>query len=82
MLTPGYVDVVTVRGDRTAPTGETTVVRLLGLLPAQWSYDPEVDTDRIRLRIGLAGPTDSDAVDRAVSRALADATLRGWARAG
>ncbi|MEV1050317.1 hypothetical protein ACFWZR_06925 [Streptomyces sp. NPDC059017] len=75
---PVYVDVVAVRDDRSAPAGETTVIRLLGLLPGHWPCLPEVRADRIRLRIALDAVTDPRAVSRAVSRALADSGLRGW----
>ncbi|MFE8915712.1 hypothetical protein [Streptomyces globisporus] len=72
-------DVVVVRRDRKAPTGWTTVVRLLGLLPGHWACHPEVGQDRVVLRFELAGAADASAVRRAVSRVLADAALRGWA---
>ncbi|WP_351226014.1 hypothetical protein [Streptomyces sp. NPDC002133] len=75
-----YVDVVAVRDDRSAPVGETTVIRLLGLLPGHWSCIPEVAADRIRLRIGLDATTDRTAVSHAVTQVLADSALRGWSR--
>ncbi|MFH9136207.1 hypothetical protein [Streptomyces sp. NPDC017524] len=81
-MTPGRAgtaDVVVVRRDRAAPAGWTTVVRLLGLLPAHWACHTEVDQDRVVLRVELAGATDTPAVRRAVSRVLADTALRGWA---
>lgn len=75
----GHVDVVTVRRDSTAPTGETTVVRLLSLLPAHWACTPHsVGSDRIALRIGLTRTVDRPTVHRAVSGALADRALEGW----
>ncbi|MEV0965955.1 MULTISPECIES: hypothetical protein [unclassified Streptomyces] len=77
---PDYVDVVAVRDDRSAPAGETTVIRLLGLLPGHWPCLPEVRADRIRLRIALDAATDPRTVSSAVSRALADSALRGWSR--
>ncbi|MFD4230542.1 hypothetical protein [Streptomyces sp. NPDC058545] len=73
-----YIDVVTVRRDSAAPTGETTVVRLLGLLPAHFACTPEVGPDRVRLRIELGGSTDCRAVRREVSRVLEDTALHGW----
>ncbi|MEV4921081.1 hypothetical protein AB0K47_30265 [Streptomyces tirandamycinicus] len=82
-MTPGrtdYVDIVAVRDDRSAPAGETTVIRLLGLLPGHWPCLPEVRADRIRLRIALDAVTDPRTVSSAVSRALADSALRGWSR--
>ncbi|GFH38049.1 hypothetical protein [Streptomyces pacificus] len=77
---PDYVDVVAVRDDRSAPAGETTVIRLLGLLPGHWPCLPEVRADRIRLRIALDATTDPLTVGSAVSRALEDSGLRGWSR--
>ncbi|MGW1292835.1 hypothetical protein [Streptomyces sp. NPDC002533] len=77
--TRAVVDIVVVRRDRAAPTGWTTVVRLLGLLPGHWACHPEVGQDRVVLRVELAGETDAPAVRRAVSRVLADTALRGWA---
>ncbi|MEU1279142.1 hypothetical protein [Streptomyces sp. NPDC005805] len=73
-----YVDVVAVRHDGSAPAGQTTVIRLLGLLPAHWSCTPEVSTDRVCLRIVPDGRTDRAAVRRAVARVLADTALCGW----
>ncbi|MET8883126.1 hypothetical protein [Streptomyces rubiginosohelvolus] len=75
----GVTDVVVVRRDRAAPTGWTTVVRLLGLLPGHWACHPEVGQDRVVLRFELAGAADASAVRRAVSRVLADTALCGWA---
>ena len=43
------IDVVVVRRDSTAPSGETTVVRLLGLLPSHWSCAVDVVPDRVGL---------------------------------
>ncbi|MFE9457447.1 hypothetical protein [Streptomyces californicus] len=75
---PAVADVVVVRRDRAAPTGWTTVVRLLGLLPADWACQVEAGQDRVVLRVELAGATDAPAVRRAVSRVLADTALHGW----
>lgn len=75
---PAVTDVVVVRRDRAAPTGWTTVVRLLGLLPGDWACQVEADQDRVVLRVELAGATDAPAVRRAVSRVLADTALHGW----
>lgn len=82
MLTPDStsdtVEVVTVRRDSSAPSGETTVVRLLGLLPATWSCTSEVGPDRVRLWIDLAGGTDRSTVRHALREVLADTALYGW----
>ncbi|MEU1798110.1 MULTISPECIES: hypothetical protein [Streptomyces] len=75
---PAVTDVVVVRRDRAAPTGWTTVVRLLGLLPGDWACHVEAGQDRVVLRVELAGATDAPAVRRAVSRVLADTALHGW----
>ncbi|MEU5322055.1 hypothetical protein AB0G67_35695 [Streptomyces sp. NPDC021056] len=82
MLTPDPAldteEVVTVRRDRSAPSGETTVVRLLGLLPAAWSCTCEVSPDRVRLRIDLVDGTDRSTVRHALREVLADTALYGW----
>ncbi|MFJ6012694.1 hypothetical protein [Streptomyces sp. NPDC092952] len=75
-----YVDLVAVRRDATAATGETTVVRLLSLLPAHWLCTPRtVGPDRIDLRIDLDGSVDRGEVRRRVAGAFADRALTGWA---
>ena len=73
-----YLDVVAVREAASAPCGETTAVRLLGLLPPHWICVPLVERDRVRLRILLAGTGGSGAVRGAVAEVLADSALRGW----
>ncbi|MEV7849398.1 hypothetical protein [Streptomyces sp. NPDC088183] len=79
----GHVDLVAVRRDGTAATGETTVVRLLSLLPTHWLCAPRsVGPDRITLRIALDEAVDPGAVRRAVAGALADRALDGWALDG
>ncbi|AXK37049.1 hypothetical protein DVA86_03140 [Streptomyces armeniacus] len=77
------MEVVVVRQEPSAPGGETTAVRLLGLLPADWICVPDdVGTDRVRLRIeyghGGHGVGDSDGVHGALAEVLADTALRGW----
>ncbi|MFB6816012.1 hypothetical protein ACFCV8_15880 [Streptomyces sp. NPDC056347] len=75
----GHVDVVAVRRDGTAATGETTVVRLLSLLPAHWLCTPRsVGPDRIDLRIDLDGAVERGEVRRAFAGAFADRALDGW----
>lgn len=75
---PAVTDVVVVRRDHAAPTGWTTVVRLLGLLPGEWVCHVEAGRDRVVLRVELTGATDALSVRRAVSRVLADTALHGW----
>ncbi|MBV7699482.1 hypothetical protein [Streptomyces sp. TRM70350] len=84
MLTPGHirraVEVVTVRRDRSAPSGETTVVRLLGLLPADWSCTFDVSPDRVRLWVEPGRGGDRNTVRRAMAEVLADTALYGWSQ--
>ncbi|WP_340563367.1 hypothetical protein [Streptomyces sp. GSL17-111] len=75
----GRVEIVVVRRSVAAPVGQTTVVRLLGLLPSHWRCVPQVETDRIRLRVALPGTGGRAAVRRVVADVLADRALRGWA---
>lgn len=77
-LSGGYVDIVVVRDESRAPGGETTVVRLLGLLPATWSCVPEVERDRVRLRVLLGSTAGCDAVRAEVAEVMADTAMRGW----
>lgn len=77
-----YVDVVAVRSSPSAPVGETTVIRLLGLLPPHWCCAPDVQQDRVRLRVLLDGTGGGEAVRRAVARVMADSALRGWRAEG
>lgn len=75
-----FIDVVAVRNDRTAPSGETTVIRLLCLLPAHWTCTPHVASDRVSLRVALDRSTDpdADAVRTALAEVLTDTALHGW----
>ncbi|MFR9673182.1 hypothetical protein [Streptomyces sp. TR06-5] len=77
-LSTAYVDIVVVRDECRAPGGETTVVRLLGLLPANWSCLPEVERDRVRLRVLLGTTGGWDAVRAEVAAVMADSAMRGW----
>ncbi|MEW2550982.1 hypothetical protein [Streptomyces zhihengii] len=74
----GHVDVVAVRHDGRAPAGPTTVLRLLWLLPPDWTCKPEVAADRVRLRITPGPRTGLTAVHHALSAAFTDTALRGW----
>lgn len=73
-----YTDVVVVRREPCAPGGETTAVRLLGLLPPHWSCLPEVERERVRLRVLLGSTDGRDAVRAEVAAVLADPAMRGW----
>ena len=78
-MNPEYVEVVAVRRDATAPAAETTAIRLLGLLSGQWACEPQVEENRVRLRIRVEGAGGLEAVLGAVGRVLSDSALRGWA---
>lgn len=75
---PGYVEVVTVREDSAAPSAETTVIRLLGLLPGHWRCVPEAAEDRIRLWIARDGTTTDTDIHHTVRAVLSDTALWGW----
>ncbi|MET4922000.1 hypothetical protein P3L51_06475 [Streptomyces sp. PSRA5] len=78
---PGYVEVVTVREDSAAPSAETTVIRLLGLLAKHLRGVPEVAEvtgDLVRLWIARDVATTDTDIRHAVRAVLADAALRGW----
>ncbi|WP_330175417.1 hypothetical protein OG875_18980 [Streptomyces sp. NBC_01498] len=76
--TPAYLEMVTVRVDDTAPSAETTAVRLLGLLPGHLRCVPEVMGDRVRLWIARDGGTSDTDIRGAVRAVLADTALWGW----
>jgi hypothetical protein len=78
VLSCAYVDIVVTRREPCAPGGETTVVRLLGLLPAHWSCLPEVERDRVRLRVVVDSTDGCDAVRAEVAAVMADPAMRGW----
>jgi hypothetical protein len=74
-----HLDVVAVRRSPDAPGGETTAVRLLGLLPPHLRCVTEVAEDRVLLRFELDGLSGGGAgVRSAVAAVLADSALRGW----
>lgn len=74
-----YTDVVAVREDASAPGGETTVIRLLGLLPAHLSCSrSEVRPDRVLLRVGRPAGCGDAAARAAFRAAMADNALVGW----
>ncbi|WP_070196743.1 hypothetical protein [Streptomyces oceani] len=67
----------------TAPHAETTAIRLVGLLPADWTCVPEIAPGRIRLRVLLDEETGSSGrVRRRVAAVLRDPALRGWRQQG
>ncbi|MFJ9775518.1 hypothetical protein ACIRVF_30450 [Kitasatospora sp. NPDC101157] len=53
----------------------TTVIRLVGMLPAGWACEPWVEGGRIGLRVE---PGPGGAVDRWLAGVLADRVLAGW----
>ncbi|WP_247597667.1 hypothetical protein [Streptomyces sp. RKND-216] len=78
VLSCAYMDIVVVRREPCAPGGETTVVRLLGLLPPHWSCLPEVERDRVVLHVMLGSTDGCDAVRTEVEEVMADPAMRGW----
>lgn len=71
---------VTVRRNGRGAAAATTVVRLLGLLPADRACTAELARGAIRLRLELDGTAaDRAAAHGAVRRVLADRALDGWA---
>jgi hypothetical protein len=78
VLSCAYMDIVVVRREPCAPGGETTVIRLLGLLPPYWSCLPEVERDRVVLHVMLGSTDGSDAVRTEVEEVMADPAMRGW----
>ncbi|MEU4682603.1 hypothetical protein [Streptomyces xinghaiensis] len=79
--TPGRDHLLlTVRRNGRGAAAATTVVRLLGLLPADRVCTAEPAQDAIRLRVELDGTeADRAAAHSAVRRVLADRALDGWA---
>ncbi|WP_308455440.1 MULTISPECIES: hypothetical protein [unclassified Streptomyces] len=75
----GYLDVVAVRRDASAPGGESTAIRLLALLPGHGGSCTEIRPDRVRLRIPVSDDAGRRAARRAVREVLADRALLGWA---
>lgn len=85
-------EVALVRAGPEAAAAETTVVRLVGLLPPHWTCAQRLDADGITLLVrvhpaGGTGPDDGDrdpdgnAVREWLARALGDGSLRGWSAA-
>ncbi|MCH0538171.1 hypothetical protein I3F58_01065 [Streptomyces sp. MUM 203J] len=81
-MTTGYLDVQAVRDDDRAPASATTLVRLLALLPPDWSCTEAIGPNWIRLRIALTAPADEATARGAVRATLADPALRGWRLTG
>lgn len=76
------VVITAVRHDPTAAPGQTTVIRVLSLLPAHWVCAPVADQDSFELRVrGAAGPSgreDTGEVSARVAAVFEDPALRGW----
>ncbi|MEV6394013.1 hypothetical protein AB0M39_04395 [Streptomyces sp. NPDC051907] len=70
------VTAVRVRAD--AAPGETAVIRLIGMLPADWVCGQRVEEDRIWLRVHSAGGAGTDVVRERLAAALRDSSLPGW----
>ncbi|MFG2618967.1 hypothetical protein ACGFXC_15290 [Streptomyces sp. NPDC048507] len=61
---------------------ETTVLRLVGLLPPDWSCAQRVDGDRIRMLVHAGRDAAAEAVPGWLARTLADTAFRGWSPGG
>ncbi|MEU6313492.1 hypothetical protein [Streptomyces sp. NPDC047014] len=72
-------EVVLVRDGPAAGAAETTVMRLVGLLPADWGCVQRLDADRITLLL-RPHPAErgEDTVRQWLARALGDTSLSGW----
>ncbi|MGW0366653.1 hypothetical protein [Streptomyces sp. NPDC002990] len=78
-------EVALVRADPGAAPEETAVIRLVGLLPADWTSTQQVRAGRIRMLVrttGAPGENAADAVRTWLVGALADNSLRGWCAEG
>ncbi|MCX5195976.1 hypothetical protein OOK31_19110 [Streptomyces sp. NBC_00249] len=78
-------EITLVRAGPQAAAAETTVIRLVGLLPAHWTFTQRVEREPERIVMlvhpahppGSAGP-DAEAVRAWLARTLTDDALRGW----
>ncbi|MDH6541031.1 hypothetical protein ACFXJO_27135 [Streptomyces lavendulae] len=80
-------EVALVRAGPEAAAAETTVVRIVGLLPPHWTCAQRLDGDGITLQVrvhpaGGAGSDGGDAVREWLARVLGEDALRGWRAAG
>ncbi|MFI1282637.1 MULTISPECIES: hypothetical protein [unclassified Streptomyces] len=78
-------EVALVRAGPGAAPEETAVIRLVGLLPADWTCTQQVRAGRIRMLVRTAGAPGEDAADAVrtwLAGALADNSLRGWRAEG
>lgn len=66
--------------DDAAP--ETAAVRLVALLPGQWSARLLDCSETVTLALTPPGSSSPDEVERVVDAVLAHAALRGWFRDG
>ncbi|MEU2856267.1 hypothetical protein [Streptomyces syringium] len=71
-----------VRHDPGAAPGQTTVIRVLSMLPAHWVCVPVADQDSFELRVRPHGAEDAEAVSARVAAVFKDPALRGWRRTG
>ncbi|MBP2404065.1 hypothetical protein [Streptomyces syringium] len=79
------VVITAVRHDPGAAPGQTTVIRVLSMLPAHWVCTPVADQDGFELRVRLQGAAEAEeaeAVRACVARVFEDPALRGWRRTG
>ncbi|MFI1254696.1 hypothetical protein ACH4U6_12985 [Streptomyces netropsis] len=77
------VVITAVRHDPGAAPGQTTVIRVLSMLPAHWVCAPVADQDGFELHVRFQGAAeDAEAVSAHVARVFQDPALRGWRQAG
>ncbi|MGI5529285.1 hypothetical protein ACQEVX_18370 [Streptomyces syringium] len=79
------VVITAVRHDPGAAPGQTTVIRVLSMLPAHWVCTPVADQDGFELRVRLQGAAEAEgaeAVSARVARVFEDPALRGWRQTG
>ncbi|MEV6778127.1 hypothetical protein [Streptomyces syringium] len=73
------VVITAVRHDPGAAPGQTTVIRVLSMLPAHWLCAPVADRDSFELRVRrTSGPEGTGEVSACVAAVFKDPALRGW----
>ncbi|MFJ3962374.1 hypothetical protein [Streptomyces sp. NPDC090036] len=85
MSEPQPHEVALVRAGPEAAPEQTAVIRLVGLLPPDWTCTQQVTTGHISMLVrttGAPGGNSADAVRTWLAGALADNSLRGWRAEG
>lgn len=76
----GCTELHAVRVAADAAPGEIAVIRLIGMLPADWVCGQRVEEDRIWLRVHSAGGAGTDVVHERLTAALREGSP-GWREA-